>query len=144
MILSPAAPEVYEIYDISYSHMDDPEEDMQISVIEEKLSFHSRQKFFSDSSILNSMHSLPMIVSENKEEFDFSISNDVAGVNISNTLDVLVEISYFRSDSFTLIYLELPGIFYTIECTNTQSFEEGENCASTISVKHFDLFHTWI
>ena len=28
-----------------------------------------------------------------------------------------------------------------IECTNTQSFEEGENCASTISVKHLDLFH---
>ena len=25
---------------------------------------------------------------------------------------------------------------------NTQSFEEGENCASTISVKHLDLFHT--
>ena len=23
-----------------------------------------------------------------------------------------------------------------IECTNTQSFEEGENCASTISVEH--------
>ena len=60
--------------------MDDPEEDMQISVIEEKLSFHSRQKFSSDSSILNSVHSLLMIVSENKEEFDFSISNVVAGV----------------------------------------------------------------
>ena len=29
-----------------------------------------------------------------------------------------------------------------IECTNTQSFEEGENCASTISVKHLDFFHT--
>ena len=25
---SPAAPEVYEIYDISYSHMDDPEEEI--------------------------------------------------------------------------------------------------------------------
>ena len=29
-----------------------------------------------------------------------------------------------------------------IECTNTQSFEEGENYASTISMKHLDLFHT--
>ena len=33
----PAAPEVYEIYDISYSHMGDLEEDIQISYIEEKL-----------------------------------------------------------------------------------------------------------
>ena len=38
------------------------------------------QKFSSDSSILNYVHSLPVIVSENKEEFDFSISNDVVGV----------------------------------------------------------------
>ena len=29
-----------------------------------------------------------------------------------------------------------------IECTNTHSFEEGENCASTISMEHLDLFHT--
>ena len=27
-----------------------------------------------------------------------------------------------------------------IACTNTQSFEEGENYASTISVEHLDLF----
>ena len=32
---SPAAPKVYEIYDISSSHMADPEEDIRISVIEE-------------------------------------------------------------------------------------------------------------
>ena len=28
-----------------------------------------------------------------------------------------------------------------IECINTQSFEEGENCASTIFVENLDLFH---
>ena len=44
--------------------------------------------------------------------------------------------SYFRSDPFTLIYLELPANSYMIACTNTQSFEEGEKCASTISVEH--------
>ena len=51
-----------------------------ISAFEEKFSFHSLQKFSSDSSILNFLHSLPVIVSENKEEFDFSISNDVVVV----------------------------------------------------------------
>ena len=29
-----------------------------------------------------------------------------------------------------------------IECTNTQSFDEGENCVSTISMENVDLFHT--
>ena len=50
------------------------------------------QIFCSHSIILNSVHILSMIVSENEEEFDFSISNDVTGVQISNTLDVLEEI----------------------------------------------------
>ena len=31
---SPVAPEFYEIYDISYSHMDEPEEDIWIYYIE--------------------------------------------------------------------------------------------------------------
>ena len=62
MTPSPAAPDVYEISDISSYHMADPEEDIKISIIEEKLSFHSLQKFSSDSSILNSVHSLPEIV----------------------------------------------------------------------------------
>ena len=66
------------------------------------------QKFSSDSSILNYVHSLSVIVLENEEEFDFSISNDVVGVKISNILHVLEDISDFRSDSFTLIDLELP------------------------------------
>ena len=65
---SPATPEVYEIFDISSSHMADPKEDIQISIFEEKLSFHSMQNFSSDSSILNYVHSLPVIASENEEE----------------------------------------------------------------------------
>ena len=67
------------------------------------------KKFSTNSSILNYVHSLPMIVSENEEEIDFSISNDVSSVHMSNDLEFLEEISYFRSDSFTLIDLELPG-----------------------------------
>ena len=47
------------------------------------------KKFTSDSSILNYVHNLSVIVSENEEEFDFSISNDVDSVHISNNLDVL-------------------------------------------------------
>ena len=82
------------------------------------------------------MHSLPVISSENKEEFDFSISNDVVGVQKSTTLDILEIISYFRKDLFTLTYLELPANFDMIACTNTHNFEEGENCASTILVEH--------
>ena len=34
------------------------------------------------------------------------------------------------------IYLELPANSYRIACTNIQNFEEGEICASTISVDH--------
>ena len=56
-------------------------------VCEEKLSSHSLQKFSSGS--LNFLHSLLVIVSEKEEEFDFSISNDVAGVHISDTMDIL-------------------------------------------------------
>ena len=89
MTSSPTAPIVYEIYDISSSHMADPKEDIQSFVFEEKLSFHSMQKFSSDSSILNSVHSLSVIVSEYEEKFDFSIYNDVAGVKIINTMDIL-------------------------------------------------------
>ena len=88
---SPAAPEVYEIPDISPPHMSDPEEDIRISVCEEKHSSYSLQKFSSDS--LNFVHSLPVIVLEKEEAFDFYISNDVSGVKISNTMDVLEIIS---------------------------------------------------
>ena len=47
------------------------------------------QKFSSDSSIINYVHSLPMISLGKGEEFDFSVSNDVVGVQISNSLDIL-------------------------------------------------------
>ena len=53
------------------------------------------------------MHSLPVIVSQREEEFDFSISNDVVGVKISNTMDIMEIILDYRSDPFTLINLEL-------------------------------------
>ena len=137
MTPSPITPEVYEIYDISYSHMADLEEDIWISIIEEKLSFHSIQKFSNDYSIINYVHSLPVIAPRKGEEFDFSISNDGVGVQISNCLDILEIISYCRTGPFTLIDLELPTNSYMISCTDTQIFvEEEENCASTISVEH--------
>ena len=136
MTPSPAAREVYEIYGMSYPHMDDLEEHIRISFFEENLSFHSMQKLFSDSSIINYVHSLPMISPGKGEEFDFSVSNGVAGVQISNSLDILEIISDCRSDPFTLIDLKLPTNSYMIACTNTQGFEEGENYVSTISVEH--------
>ena len=100
-----AATKVYEISDISYPHMADPEEDIQISVCEEKTSSYSLQKFSSNS--LNFVHSLPMIVSETVEEFDFYIYEDAAGVHISNIGDILEIISDYKSDPFTLINLDL-------------------------------------
>ena len=44
-------------------------------------------------------------------------------------------ISYYRSDPFTLINLELPVNSNRITCTENQNFEEGENCASTVLVE---------
>ena len=73
--------------------MADLEEDIQISVCEEKHSSYSLQKFSSNS--LNFVHSLPVTVSETVEEFDLSIYNDVAGVEISNTIDIMEIISYY-------------------------------------------------
>ena len=105
MTPSPAAPEVCEISDISSPHIYDLEEYIRISIFEEKHSY-SLQKFSSDS--LNFLHSLPVIVSEKVEEFDFSVSNNVADVKISNKMDILEIISYYRSDPFNLINLELP------------------------------------
>ena len=91
------------------------------------------QRFSSDS--LNFVHSLPVIVSEKVEEFDFSISNNVSGVQISNIMDIMEIISDYKSDPFTLINLELPVNSYRITCTENQNFEEGENCASTVLVE---------
>ena len=53
------------------------------------LSFHSTKKFSNDSSIINYVHSLLVIPLGKGEEFYFSISNDVFGVQISNSLDIL-------------------------------------------------------
>ena len=91
---------------------------------------------FSNDSPLNSMQNLTVIAHESEEEIDFSPSNVVVGVQISNNLDILEIISYFWSVTFTLIDLELPANSYMIACTNTHNFEEGENCASTIFVEH--------
>ena len=66
------------------------------------------QKFSSDSSIINFVHSLSMIPPGKREKIDLYIYNDVVGVHISNYLDILEIISYFRIDPFTLIDLELP------------------------------------
>ena len=51
-------------------------------------------------------------------------------------MDILEIISYYRSDPFTLINIYLPVNSYKIACTKNQNFEEGENCASNISVEH--------
>ena len=67
--------------------MVDPEEDIWIYFFEEKHSFYSLQKFSSNS--LNFVHNLPVIVLETVEDFDFSIYNDVVGVHISNTIDIM-------------------------------------------------------
>ena len=56
-----------------------------------KTSFHSMQKVSNDSSIINYVHCLPMIASGKGEEFDFSVSNDVVCVNISNYLNNFLE-----------------------------------------------------
>ena len=63
------------------------------------------QKFSNDSSIINYVHSLPVISPGNGEEFDFSVSNDVVGVKIINYFDILEIISDFENDPFTLINL---------------------------------------
>ena len=123
-----AAPEVYEISDISSPHMDDLEQDIKISVCEEKHSSYCLQNFSSNS--LNFVHSLPVTVLETVGEFALSIYNDVSGVHISNISDIVEIISYYKSDPFTLINLELSVNSYKIACTENQNFE-GEKCAST-------------
>ena len=130
------APKVYEISDISSSHMADTEEDIRIYDIDEKPCGTSMQTFSSDSSIINFVHSLSVISPRKGEEFDFSPSNIAAGVQISNTLDILEKISDCRSDPFSLLDLDLPANPYRIACTIIHNFEKGENCASTVSVDH--------
>ena len=102
---SPVALKVYEISDISSPHITYLEEEIRISVFEENISFHSMQKISNGSSIINFVHSLLVIAPGKGGEFDFSISNDIVGVQISNYLDILEIISDCRSDPFTLIDL---------------------------------------
>ena len=54
------------------------------------------------------MHNLSTIVSKNEEEFDLSLSNVATGVHKNEYWHILERISYFRSDPFTLVDLDLP------------------------------------
>ena len=79
---------------------------------------------FSSDSPLNSLQNLPVIASESEEEFDFCPSNVAAGVKICNTLYILEKISYYKSDPFALLDLDLPANSWRITCTNIHNFEE--------------------
>ena len=85
---------------------------------------------------LNYVQNLPVIASESEEKFDFSPSNVAAGVQICKNLDILEEISDYKSDTFTPHDLDLPAQSCRIACTKIQNFEEKDNCASTVSVDH--------
>ena len=91
MTTYPFAPEFHEIYDISYSHTSDPEEDIPTSNVEEKFSFHPTQSFSNDSSILNYVQSLPVTTQGAEEKFDSSLSNIVFRVKRSHILVVMEE-----------------------------------------------------
>ena len=58
---------------------------------------------------LNFVQNLPVIASKSEEEFDFSVSNVASGVKICNTLDILEEISYYKSDPFAPHDLDFPA-----------------------------------
>ena len=79
---------------------------------------------------------LPVIASESEEKFDFSFSNVAASVQICNKLDILEEISDYKSDTITPRDLDFPAKSCRIACTKIQNFEEEESCASTVSVNH--------
>ena len=85
---------------------------------------------------LNYVQNMPVFAFKSEEEFDFSLSNVVAGVKICKNLDILEEISDYKSDTFTPHDLDLPANSCRIACTKIQNFED-ERCASTISVDHF-------
>ena len=85
------------------------------------------------------MQSLLVKAQGAEEKFDSSLPNHVAGVQKSDTLDFLEELSHFRSDPFTIIDQVLSTNSYMIACTNTQSFvEEGEHSTSAISAAHLE------
>ena len=82
------------------------------------------------------MQNLPVIASKSEEEFDFSLSNFTSSVQICNIFDILEEISYYHSDPFTPLDLDLPLNSCRIACTKMQNFEEEESYASTVLVNH--------
>ena len=81
----------------------------EISDIEEKYCCTSMQTFIGDFP-LNSVQNLPVIASKTKEKFDFSPSNVVSGMHICKKLDILEEISYYKSDTFSPHDLDLQQI----------------------------------
>ena len=91
---------------------------------------------FSSDSPLSYVQTFLVIASESEEEFDFSPSDVVSGVKICNTLDIFEKISYYKSDPFAPLDLNLLTNSYKIACTNIQNFEEEENYASTVWVDH--------
>ena len=60
---------------ISYSHTTYLEEEIQTSIVEEKLTFHPTQTFSSDSSILNYVQSFPVKAQGAEEKFDSSLQS---------------------------------------------------------------------
>ena len=112
----PVSPKFYEISNISFSHAVDPEEDIQTSIVEEKISFHPPQSFSYDSSIMNFVQSFSVIAQGADEKFDYSLLNDAIGIQRN---DVLEEMSYLEIDSFTLTCPILPLNSYLITCTST-------------------------
>ena len=60
-----------------------------------------------------------MIALEKGEEFDFSVSNGVSSVQITNSMYILEIILDCGSDPNTLIDIELPSNSYMIAYTNT-------------------------
>ena len=96
---------------------------------------------------LNFVQNIPIIASESEEKFDISPSNVAAGVKICKNLDILKEISDYKSETFSPHYLYLLVKSCRIACTKIQNFEEEENCASTISMDHTlgsDIIPYWI
>ena len=91
---------------------------------------------FTDDFPLISVQNLPIIASESEEKFDFYPSNVSDGVKICKKLDILEEISDYKSDTFTPHDLYLPPNSCRIACTKIQNFEEKDNCASTVFVDH--------
>ena len=81
-------------------------------------------QIFTSHFPLNSVQNLPVIASESEENFDFSPSNVAAGVKICKNLDILEEISDYKSDTFTPHDLDLPAKSYRIACTKIQNFEK--------------------